>query len=74
MDAPKMTLDDGREVYVMAIHPSMFASLLLSPKEKWKMRYREERMRRKGYAESDIKPYTEETIFCTCVKWSEARS
>jgi hypothetical protein len=58
MDAPKMTLDDGREVYVLAIHPRMYVDLQLSPRERWKMTAREERMRRKGYAEKDIYPFT----------------
>lgn len=32
------------------------SGLPLPAKEKWKIRYREERMRKKGYSENEIKP------------------
>ena len=58
MTITPLTDEDGREYYVAIVHPSWAKMLELSPREKWKMRYREERMRRKGYPENEIKPFS----------------
>lgn len=43
--------------YYCYVHPYTKAMLvMLGAKEKWKLNYREERMRRKGYPEHQIRP------------------
>lgn len=39
---------DEQEFYVVVVHPDIASALRLTPRERWKMEYRAERMRRRG--------------------------
>lgn len=39
------------DFYIIEMHPEVIAEMQLTPKEKWKIWYRGERMRRKGKIE-----------------------
>jgi hypothetical protein len=40
----------------------MLKDMQLTPRERWELRYREERMRLKGYSENAINPLTEMSV------------
>lgn len=40
--------DDDQEYYIVVAHPDIARELVLTPRERWKMEHRAERMRRRG--------------------------